>query len=397
MIRQLLTYGNTFCAVEHTVDAKSLEVFYALQLKKVKKELTSSNKDQYSSKPELFENLKAQKHLFLIVNNQHVLLKKVDATVLDKENAVKAVFPSVKMAEFYYEFSQNKEGNFVAICRKTYIDNLIAEYQTKGISVIGFSLQNLVIRSLMPFLKQSEIETSNSTVSFSEHKIVGIEKSNFDTTEYDINELKISNKHILCLSGILSYFYNTVRNASNFDVIESGLKTRYDNHRFNSVGFKAALGIVFSILLINFMIFSRAHSEMTRLNNDVLINSNSKNELLQLQKRVKQKVELTKSINSLSSSKTTWYLNELGKSIPKKIQLSIIYFQPLSKSIKKNKEIKVTENTILVKGISKNNDSFSNWTSELELKHWIEKIVIISHGKGKNSTSTFEFTIKIKS
>ena len=395
MIQQFLTYGNTFCAVEHTVDQNSSDIFYALQLKKIKKELAIRSKDQFSTKSELFQHLKPQKHLFLIVNNQQVLLKKIDTT-LDKEDAVKTAFPNIKISDFYYEISQNNEQSFVAICRKNHIDDLITEYQSKGLAIIGFSLQNLALTSLIPFLKQSEIETSNSTISLSDETIYEIKKSTFNTTEYNINDLKISNKHILSLSGILSYFYNSTRNKSNFDSVEKELKTQYNNHRFNTLGLKIALGIVFSILLINFIFFSTAHSKMTVLNKEVQVNSSSKNTLLQLQKNVDQKVELTKNISSLSSSKTTWYLNELGKSVPAKLQLSVIDFQPLSKSIKKGKEITVKKNTILVKGVSKNNNSFSNWTAALELKDWIEEIVIVSHGKGKSATSTFEFTIKIK-
>jgi len=284
----------------------------------------------------------------------------------------------------------------VTVCRKTYIDNLIAEYKTKGISIIGFSLHNLAIASLIPFLNQSEIETSNSSISIYDKMVHEIKKSELSPTEYNINDLKISSNYVLGLSGVLSYFYNNTHNKSNFIDVEKQLKRFYNNHRFNIIGFKTALGIVFSILLINFLFFSNAHSKRTTLNREVLTNNNSKNTLLQLQNRVDQKIKLTKSINSLSSSKTTWYLNELAKSVPVKLQLSELSFQPLSKSIKKEKEIKVKEKIIIIKGVSKDNDSFSKWTAELGQKNWIEKIVIVSHGKGKSTTSTFEFSIKIK-
>ncbi len=396
MIRQLLTYGTKFCAVEHTVDSNSAETFYVLQLNKSRKELAVNNKEQFFSKPKLFRCLKAQKHLFLIVNNQQVLLKKIDA-VVNEDSVVKTAFPNIKISDFYYEISQNEKQNFVTVCRKTYIDNLITEYQTKGIAVIGFSLQNLAITSLVPFFNQSQIITSNSLVSISDKMIYDIKKSELAATEYKINDLKISSNYVLVLSGILSYFYNNTRNASNFENVEKELKKHYKNYRFHAVGIKSALGVVFFVLLINFLFFSNAHSKMTTLNREVLINTSSKNTLLQLQNRVYQKIRLTKNINALSSSKTTWYLNELAKSVPVKLQLSVIDFQPVSKSIKKEKEIIVKENTILVKGISKNNNSFSNWTAELGQKDWIEKVVIISHGKGNSKTSTFEFSIKIKS
>ena len=135
---------------------------------------------------------------------------------------------------------------------------------------------------------------------------------------------------------------------------------------------------------------------MTTLNSELLTNSSYKNTLIQLQNRVDKKMELTKSITSLSSSKSTWYLNELGKSVPIKLQLKLIDFQPVSSSIKKDKEIIVYNNKVVVKGVSKDNHSFSNWIAQLELKDWIEKVVVVSYGKGKSTISEFEFLITIK-
>jgi Tfp pilus assembly protein PilN len=396
MIKQFLTYGTVFCSVEHTVDKDSSEVFYALQLKKRKKELIIESKEEFSLKDALYKSLTKQKHVFLIVNNQQVLLKTIDTLDASKEQIVKTAFPSIKVSEFYYEVLQSKEHSFVAVCRKEYVDNLITEYQSQGIYIIGFSLQNLTIQSLIPFVKHSEIKTSNSIVSLENNEIASIRKIDLEETNLNINNLEISNKYTLTLSGVLSYFYSKNTNLINFNGEEKKLKADYNNFQFYSLGIKTALGVVFSILLINFIFFSSAHSKMTQLNFELLANSSSKNTLIQLQNNVNKKEELTKSITSLSSSKTTWYLNELGKSVPRELQLTAINYQPLSKSIQKNKEIDVTTNIIVVKGISKDNNSFSNWISKLELKDWINDVVVISYGRGKKNIAEFELTISVK-
>ena len=292
---------------------------------------------------------------------------------------------------------QNKEHCFVAICRKEYIENLVKEYLAHGIYIIDFSLQNLAIQSLLPFINQPEIQTSNSTLSFIEEQLEKITKSEeINEIELNINDLNISNTYLLPLSGVLSYFYNTNSNESNFKSKVKELKTLYNNYQFYTVGLRIALGFIFSILLINFVFFSSEHSKMTTLNSELLTNSSYKNTLIQLQNRVDKKMELTKSITSLSSSKSTWYLNELGKSVPIKLQLKLIDFQPVSSSIKKDKEIIVYNNKVVVKGVSKDNHSFSNWIAQLELKDWIEKVVVVSYGKGKSTISEFEFLITIK-
>jgi len=152
MIQQFLKYGNTFCSVEHTIGKDAVEVFNVLKIKKSKKEIAISNKEQFNSKDALFQHLNTQKHAFIVVNNQQVLLKKIENSISDSEKVAKSAFPNIKISDFYYEILQNKEHSFVAICRKEYIDRVIKEYQSHDIYIIDFSLQNLVIKVLIPFI-----------------------------------------------------------------------------------------------------------------------------------------------------------------------------------------------------------------------------------------------------
>ena len=396
MIKQLLTYGNTFCAVEHSFTENATEEIHFLQLKKTKKELLIEAKEHFSSIEEALVNHKAQKHLFLIINNQQVLFKKIKETHPNHELIVKKAFPNIKLSEFFYEVSQQQESSFVAICRKEYVDKLIQEYSVNGVSIINFSLHNLAFEFITPYLNQSEIKTSNALITFADNTVENIEKKLVTEEEYTINNLQISNKYVLPLAGIISYFSNTANSQNNYTDLQQVLQKNYTSKRFYILGFKIALGTIFFVLLTNFVFFSQARKQLVTLTTQIEANTSYKNTLLQLKDRVDKKNELANSLTSLSTSKTSWYLNELGKSVPNTLQLNEIKFQPLVKSIKKNKEILVDKNKIIIKGSSKNNQDFSNWIAKLELENWIDTVVVISHGTGKQTTSTFEFVITIK-
>lgn len=396
MIQQLLKYGNTFCAVEHSIDENSSETFYTLQLKKSKKELLVTSKELHHSFDETLTCLKAQRHVFLVINNQQVLLKKIEDTNSNSQQLVKTAFPNIKLSDFYYEITRNNENSFIAICRKEYVNKIIQQYRFNGIAVIDFSLDSLAIHSLFPYLNQKEIYTTTSQISLSQDSINSINKNIFTEKEYSINNMLVSNRYVLSLAGIISYLSGVSRFQTGFENLQNELQQYYNSKRFYTLGLKTTLGSVFLILLINFVFFSKAHSEVSILKAELLVNSSYKNTLIKLQERVDKKNELATSITSISATKTSWYINEIGKSVPNKLQLIELKFQPLIKSIKKNKEIKVDKNNILVKGISKSNKDFSKWYSSLELKEWIEKIVVISYGKGKRTTASFEFIITIK-
>ncbi|WP_418637454.1 PilN domain-containing protein [Winogradskyella sp.] len=397
MLIRFFKYGNTYCSVEHAVTVDAKEVLYALKLKKSNNELIMHQQELFDSREALYTHLKNQRHVYLIINNNQVLLKKITNETNDTETIIKSAFPNIKFSDFYCEILHTKKHYFVAICRKKYIDSIIKEYQLKGIYIIGFSLQNLAIQPLLTYTNQSEIQTSNSSLTFKDNCLQDIIKQKENLEEnLTINNLTISSNYVLGLGGILSYFYTAINNHSNYKNHTRELQKQYKNYRFYSVGLRIALGLIFSILLINFIFFSKAHSQMVALNSELLTNSNYKGTLIQLQDRVNKKLELTKSISSLNASKTAWYFNDIGKSVPSAMQLSLIDFQPLLNTIKNDKEIRVETQKITVKGVANDNDSFSNWITNLEIKEWVEKIVVISFGKGNETVSEFEFVIHMK-
>lgn len=396
MLKKLLTYGNTFCAVEHTAN-NSIEAFNLLKLKKEKKELKIIDNKQLESIDSVFSNLKKQQHIFLTINNQHVLFKHITGTFNADELIVKNAFPSIKISEFYYQIVSTSQKHFVAICRKTYVKSLIDQYHSNNISVIDFSLHNLAIATLGTFLNQESISSSNAEIVLNNNMIDDIQhKEDVIEKEYTINNLNISNNFVLSLAGILTYYLKATNIKGNYVEFKNSLYQLYFNKRFYYLGLRGALSILFLVLLINFVIFSSLHRKASSLNNEILVKSNQKSALLNIKNRVDRKTKLVNSIYALSESKTSSLINYIGKSVPSKIQLTNLEFQPIKNSIKENKEIIVLNNKINVKGISKSNRLFTNWISDLELKDWVQKVVVLNYGKGKSTTSQFEFEITIK-
>ena len=62
-MKRYLTYGHSFCAVEHAYNTS----FQVLEVTKKQKELVISKQENYSSQKAVFESLKNKKHLFLIL------------------------------------------------------------------------------------------------------------------------------------------------------------------------------------------------------------------------------------------------------------------------------------------------------------------------------------------
>tara|TARA_B110000046_G_scaffold172370_1_gene194079 strand:+ start:11053 stop:12225 length:1173 start_codon:yes stop_codon:yes gene_type:complete len=386
MMQQALKYGKSYAAIEHAEKG----CFTILRLAQKKNEFIIAQKKTTKDLEKGIEFLKGQKHVFLILNDEQVLSKKVAMTHEDEKVLIRNAFPNISLADFYYEVYQNTSHSFVCIARKDSIDSIINKYQKKGISVIDFSLGNLVIQNLQPFVENKTLFSSNAKIEFDTKFMNAIEKGSFSEESYLINDLEVSNTETLPLAGIISYY---TKNESS--TIHKGLSEHYFHKRFFEVGLKVGLGFLLILLLVNFFFFSSYRDKVSNLMGELQLSETYKNQLNKLQEEVTQKKRLVESVQSASNSKLSQYIDRLGNSTPKTILLSQIHFQPKEGLQKKDKPLSFKTGQIVVKGISKENEDFSNWVSILEQKKWIKNISIHEYGKGKKagSIAAFEFII----
>ena len=149
------------------------------------------------------------------------------------------------------------------------------------------------------------------------------------------------------------------------------------------------------LLLFSFILFTNYTTKIEDLNTTLALNKTQKTSLLKLTNEVQKKEKLIKDF-SLASSKASWYLDQVGQTIPKSISLSEIQWQPLEKNIKEEKPIKTKHYIMLIKGITNEGEGFSKWLSTLEQLDWIEKVAINDYGSGKKTSTSFQLQISFK-
>jgi len=390
MKNRWLTYGTQFCAIEHAIVGQ----LHLLQLEKKKKELVIAKQESYTDFDKLTTELKNQKHIFLIVNNEQVLSKEIDFVHPSDERVVKTAFPNIQLQDFYFEVYQKANLSMVAICRKEVVDTLLQEYLGKGISVINFSLGNIRVSSLLPFFEGDVIMTSNALVHLEDTQISSVEKGKETQKEYEINGLNIHPNQTLALGGVISYYSGEDNLAE--DEFQNSLLKDYKQKRFFNLGLRFSLGFLFLSLLINFLLFTSYRDQVSSLTSELILNDTYKKQLVTLNELVSKKRRLVESMNSASNSKVVWYIDEITKSVPKTLLLDEINFQPLTRSIREDKQVVFKENQIMVKGISNDDTDFTQWIQELEGFSWVDKVSSLNYGSGKKKKTSFDFIIQMK-
>jgi hypothetical protein len=117
--------------------------------------------------------------------------------------------------------------------------------------------------------------------------------------------------------------------------------------------------------------------------------------MISLSEKVQKTEKMVSDVLKSSSSKSSFYINDIINHLPEHIILKELNYQPLLKRIKEDKAIENQKNTIRVSGEIHERVLFSQWISLLEEKLWVDSIQILSFEDINNSSSNFEIKLII--
>ncbi len=392
-LKSYLIYGSIHIGLEHYTFNGNEQINVSI-LKKSKKEITL-DKTVVLDKVEALKNeLKKGQHISLNINTNKVLTKRIKTIDTNDLKLIHFAFPNIKINDFYYEILRQGNNTFISICRKDYVDAIIETYKQLGFHIINIRLGNLIVSSLTQYLGHSNIITSNSSITIKDGEINSIASlTNPEEVLYTINGLKCSSKFILSQSCALQSFLNNYKSNTNLSVLEKTLLQDFKNIKFYSVFLKSGLVFILGLLLINFLFFNHYYSKSEALK---LVGNEDKARIEKITTLKNEVDSIQNTVNNLlstNSSKSSYFINNLIKELPKSILLSEFNYNPLLKKIQNDKPIKIDKGVIKIIGTSSNSKELTNWVNFLEKKDWVEKVTI-SYYREVKKEALFELIIK---
>lgn len=394
-LQTYLEYGNRFCGIEQTA-LYGEDIHYVTVLKKSKKQLNIQSTFHVTSLDALHTKLEKKQHVFLIINNDQVLTKRIESTQTEIQKLVYTAFPNINLEDFLCEIYTQEHSQFVSICRKTYVEKLISQYKNIGISIINIALGNSAIASISGFIGSETFFTSNASLLIKNKTIEQIKKlDHIAPIDYNINGLLVNNTQVLSLSGALDPLLHGFQPITNFDDLKGTLKKEHVQSRTFSLFLKTGLTAILSVLLINFFVFNYYFNKVNTLKQTSQINQTTKQNLLKLNKEVSKSQKMVEDMLKGSSSKSSFYANTIIQSLPQSVLLTAFNYQPILKRIKKEQHITINTNTILISGASNNSAQFSIWLADLETVKWIQQVDILNYEDTSKSKSNFGIKLTI--
>ncbi len=392
MLRDKLLYGKNYYAIEHGINKEGEEVFYYLQLVRVRKELEIKTQRSFDSLKNLIVFLKEQgvDSVVIVVNTNQVLAKKGNGEYHEK-TTIQATFPNLQLKDFYTEIKNTPTNYFITLSRKQYINNILNEYTKEGIIVLDFALGNLSVFALTSSVKDANFYSSNAKISIESETIQNIYLKEYATETYTINGLQVSNGNILSLGLILRFFVfkQTVHNQAQVE--------EYKEKKLFNFGYKSALVFFLLLLLVNFMFFNSYYTKVNQINSELSIREKSKRKLAELTNNVNKKKKLLNELRSSSSLSVSKFIDEIVIGVPTTIILEEVNFQPVLGTLKQGKKVKFNTQELNIRGEVVSNLALSTWVDELEQLNWINSVSKLSIQKNKrNKKSKFHILIVTK-
>lgn len=391
-----LTFGNRFYSIEQS-QVNGEMIYYGIQLKKTKNQVDVENRFQFNNLNEASKYIPKGKPVFLVVNNESVITKKIESSETDPLKLVHHAFANLKIDEFYYEVLKQDKTHFISICRKVYLDDLLGSYASKHISVIDFSLGNLMISSLISLFSEELIHTSNAEITKQDDEITDIQIDNNSPDEsYNLNGTDLTSSELLNFSSALSLITKTKQIESVFGNKQHELLKGFKEKQFFTGFIKIGMSFLFVLLLGNFFLFNKYYSIVGELKETAQVLNTSKSRVLSLNEKVQKTQKMVEDVLKSNASKSSFYADAIVNSLPDVISLSELNYQPLSKKIKADKPIENDTNVILVSGMSSERVLVSQWITGLETMDWVDRIEIINFDDTSKSSSVFSFKIQIQ-
>lgn len=383
--------GNIYQALE-IFEVNNSKYYAFLKLYKKKGELTVSFEDLFTDLDKLVASIDKKKTLALVFNTSKVLKKKIaNGTPANVEKWVAEAFPNLDLENFYYQVLDSADFKAVSITKKSEVDIFLNQLRQNGIVPSKIAIGISELSDILPYL---HFPVHGSSFYIDKNENSGLEINNLDEIEdgtIDLNGLTLSRTSLLSFSSILG-MVNQSNRPSNLLGLNRSLDHGFKNKRFFNLGLQLGLGALLVLLLLNFVLFS--HYRSKTLDMDTKASLENQSNLLNLTKdRIANKESKFNALMNSSNSNVTFYLDQIGNSLPASILLDKLDYQPLLKPVQDDKPIEIVQNTMIVTGMTNNKEGFTIWADNLEKMDWV-KIVEIQSFEFDTKNSD-RFTLKI--
>ena len=341
----------------------------------------------FDSVQEVVKHYGNSKPYHLNVNGTGVLSRKLMHSPTFKEDLI----VSGDKSDFTFSYFRGQNQLAVSFFRTKLLDEIREEFNEAKGHLIGLSSGAIALMTLQNFEMSSlyDIEVSAGEIRTFKKGISDDRVRVLVEGEY-VNYFELLSKMTLAL----------LKGSADEVILGEGDFTtaslEYTEHRkFVFFGVSITL-LILSVLLANFFYHGHLNDRIAQQELDLSVSQNNLTQLDQMDLEIMRKSELINASGIMSKHFIAYYLDEIGQSVPLRLNLSEMNVYPLTKKLKAKHKVEVDKHEIKILGTTENNEVLDDWIEDLTAFDWIESVKLIGYLIDEKEVPHFELKLKLR-
>ena len=328
--------------------------------------------------------------------NSFFVLTKVVPWLADQELMINGAFPNIDWEQFYFQIGRFGDKAILTLARKSHVEEVIKSFEANHLKIKSLTLGISTIYEIVPFIENQSFITSKFKIQPGTSEIIEFpdtEKS-LDGSTISVADFELNSFFLPGLSSFLGLIQGRLNLRASLKGRNKELKSNFNKDLLFKGLLFSSVTFLLLILLINSFLYTDYYEDLNfykSLNSKVEI---EKERWGQLEEEYEEKKALVENFYATSHSNSTYFLNQIVVSVPSKITLSKLKYQPFQKAIEQGEPIEIRKNIIMLSGGTSEEYSFSEWIQDMERKEWVKKIEINDY-QMKAGDEQIEFEIEI--
>ncbi len=296
--------------------------------------------------------------------------------------------------DFYFSCYELKGTVGVSFIRRSLVNALLEELTAQKVFIWGIHTGPVPLVSILP---ETSVANLDYTIEVAKGELKVLERNSdemkrlaTDTGFLDTDAAYVRALYELTFQPTEVYFQGLEE--------ERFQQTKADYKEF--VRFvKLGIGILafFLVTLVgNYFYVNHLNAVAAQLEADIAGFGENLALMDRLQQEKQRKLLLIENSGVQSSKYVSFYLDEIGISVPASIQLTDMVTFPLIEPLKPKRKVELNPQHLTIMGFSGSSKVLDDWMENLERKEWIASVELINYVRMNDQKATFHLLVKIK-
>ncbi|MDX2362475.1 MAG: hypothetical protein QNK23_16830 [Crocinitomicaceae bacterium] len=321
------------------------------------------------------------------VSGTGILTRKLNSVPNIEEELIISGNPN----DFHFTRYDDQQTTVASFFRKELIEECLLEIVERKVHLLGLT------SGLVPLLILNE----ELSIDFSwiirkkNDEILRFERNDQPQVRSEFNENHYSEYELLVQA--IHYSLRNVDERFSVSENEAYAKARVNFRQFKQfkvLGIGLLIGILLS-LIVNYLYQNSLNTSVAQLELDLSLSNDNLALMDRLEQELDRKEQLVLSAGVNSSRFLSLYLDEIGASVPKQINLIEMNLFPIIGKLKDKRKVEIDQNSIVITGSTIGNETLDDWMEQMDRFEWVAAIELINYQKDENDRADFTLTISL--